>query len=85
MAMNGRDLFAQSDQQVSVLKQRIALQREAIKQAKLRGYSTAAAETIQRALHESLRAFEKRRQQVFEMLEAKRRPTVKREAEEDWS
>jgi hypothetical protein len=80
MAMkNGRDLFAQTDQQVSVLKQRIARQHEAIKQAKLRGHSTAAAETIQHTLHQSLRSFEKRRQQVFERLESKR------EAEEDWT
>ena len=78
MAMkNARDLFAQTDQQVSVLKERIARQREAIKQAKLRGHSTAAAETIQHTLHRSLRAFEKRCQQVVERLEARR------EAEED--
>ena len=78
MAMkNGLDLFAQTDQQVSVLKERIARQREAIKQAKLRGHSTAAAETIQHSLHQSLRAFEKRREQVFEKIEGKR------EAEED--
>jgi hypothetical protein len=44
---NARDLFAQTDQQVSVLKERIARQHEAIKLAKLRGHSTAAAETIQ--------------------------------------
>jgi hypothetical protein len=74
---NPRDLFAQTDHQVSELKERIARQREAIKQAKLRGHSTAAGETIQHTLHQSLRAFEKRRQQVFERLEAKR------EAEED--
>jgi hypothetical protein len=42
-----RDLFAQTDQQVSLLKERIAHQREVIKRAKLRGHSTAAAETIQ--------------------------------------
>ena len=86
MAMkNGRDFFAQTDQQVSVLKERIAQQREAIKLAKLRGHSTAAAETIQHTLHQGLRAFEQRRQQVFERLEAKQRPTVKRGAEEDWA
>ena len=73
MAMkNARDLFAQTDQQISALKERIARQREVIKRAKLSGHSTAAAETIQHTLHESLRAFEKRRQQVFERLEAKR-------------
>src|SRR5262245_8159436 len=49
--------FVQTDQQVSVLKERIARQHEAIKLAKLRGHSTAAAETIQHTLHESLRAF----------------------------
>jgi hypothetical protein len=69
---NTRDLFAQTDQQVSTLKQRIARQREVIKQAKLRGHSTAAAETIQDTLHQTLRAFEKRRQQLFERLEPKR-------------
>jgi C4-dicarboxylate-specific signal transduction histidine kinase len=83
MTMNGRDLFTKVDKQVSALKERIAQQREVIKRAKLRGHSTAAAETIQHTLHQSLRAFEQRRQQVFERLEAKR-PTVKREAEEDW-
>jgi hypothetical protein len=78
MAMkNPRDLFAQTDQRISELKERIARQREVIKQAKLRGHSTAAAETIQHTLHQTLRAFEKRRQQVFERMEAKR------EAEED--
>jgi C4-dicarboxylate-specific signal transduction histidine kinase len=71
MAMNGRDLFAKVDQQVSALKERIARQHEAIKRAKLRGHSTAAAETVQHTLHQSLRAFEKRRQQIFERLEAK--------------
>jgi hypothetical protein len=80
MATNGRDLFAKVDGQVSVLKERIARQREAIKRAKLRGHSTAAAETIQHTLHQSLRAFEKRRQQVSERLEAKQAPAVKREA-----
>jgi len=70
MAMkNAHDLFAQTDQQVGELKKRIARQHEAIKQAKLRGHSTAAAETIQHTLHQSLRAFEKRRQQLFEGLE----------------
>ena len=39
-----RDLFAKVDRQVSALKERIARQREVIKQAKLRGHSTAAAE-----------------------------------------
>jgi C4-dicarboxylate-specific signal transduction histidine kinase len=73
MAMkNARDLFAQTDQQISALKERIARQREAIKQAKLRGHSTAAAETIQHTLHQSLRAFEKRREQVFQRMEATR-------------
>ena len=74
---NMRDFFAQTDQQVSVLKERIARQREAIKHAKLRGHPTAAAETIQHTLHQSLRAFEKRRQQLFERMEPKR------EADED--
>jgi hypothetical protein len=69
---NTRDLFAQTDQQVSALKERIARQRELIKQAKLRGHSTAAAETIQDTLHQTLRAFEKRRQQLFERLGPKR-------------
>jgi len=77
MAMNGRDLFAKADRQVSALKQRIARQREVIKRAKLRGHPAAAAETLQSVLEQSLRAFEKRRQEVFERMEAKR------EAEED--
>jgi hypothetical protein len=68
---NARELFAQTDQQVSALKERIARQHEVIKRAKLRGHSTAAAETIQRTLHQSLRAFEQRRQQVFERLAAR--------------
>jgi hypothetical protein len=50
MGMNDRDLFAKTDQQVSVLKERIARQHEVIKRAKLRGHPTAAAETIQRSL-----------------------------------
>jgi hypothetical protein len=83
MAVNGRDLFAKVDGQVSVLKERIARQREAINRAKLRGHPTAAAETIQHTLHQSLRVFEKRRQQVSERLEAKQAPAVKREAEKD--
>ena len=78
-AMDGPDLFAKVDQQISALKERIARQHEVIKQAKLGGHSTAAAETIQHALHQSLRAFEKHRQQVFERMEAKRK------AEEDWN
>jgi hypothetical protein len=72
MAVNGRDLFAKADQQVSELKKRIARQHEVIKRAKLRGHSTAADETIQHTLHQTLRAFEKRRQQVFERMKAKR-------------
>jgi hypothetical protein len=71
MAMNDRDLFAKTDQQVSALKERIARQHEVIKRAKLRGHPTAAAETIQHTLHRSLRAFEKRRQQVFKRIKAK--------------
>ena len=82
MAVNGRDLFAKVDKQVSALKERIALQREVIKRAKLRGHSTAAAETIQHTLHQSLRAFEKRRQQIFERMEASRavKPSVQKKA-----
>jgi hypothetical protein len=76
--------FRQSGSASQRAQERIARQRGVIKQAKLRGHSTAAAETIQRTLHQSLRAFEQRRQQVFERLEAKQRPTLKREAEEDW-
>jgi hypothetical protein len=69
---NARALFAHTDQQVSVLKERIARQHEAIKRAKLKGHSTAAAETIQHTLHRSLRVFERCRQQAFERIEAKR-------------
>jgi hypothetical protein len=73
MAMNDRDLFAKADHQVSTLKERIARQHEAIKHAKLRGHSTAAAEAAQQALVDTLRVFEKRRRQVFEQLEPKER------------
>jgi hypothetical protein len=44
--MNESDRFAQADQQVSILKDRIAPQREAVKQAKLRGHAVALAEGI---------------------------------------
>jgi hypothetical protein len=82
MAMkNVRDLFAQTDQQVSLLKERIVRQRDVIKRAKLRGHSTAAAETIQHTLHQSLRAFEKWRQQIFERMEARRAAEGLREGE----
>jgi hypothetical protein len=69
---NARELFAQTDQQISALKERIARQREVIKRAKLSGHPTAASETIQDTLHQSLRAFEKRREQVFERMQATR-------------
>jgi hypothetical protein len=36
-----------------------------VHEIKQRGHSTAAAEMIQRTLHQSLRAFEQRRQQVW--------------------
>jgi hypothetical protein len=72
MAMNGRDLFAKADEQVSALKERIARQHETIKRAKLRGHATAPAEAAQQALVGTLRAFEKRRQHIFERLEAKK-------------
>ena len=71
MAMKDRDLFAQADQQVTALKERIARQHKAIRWAKLRGHATAPAEAAQEALVGTLRVFEKRRQQVFERLEAK--------------
>jgi hypothetical protein len=50
--------FAKTDQQVSALKEGIARQREVIKQAKLRGHSTAAAEAARQALEGTLRVFE---------------------------
>jgi hypothetical protein len=53
--MNESDRFAQADQQVSTLKDRIARQREAVKQAKqakLRGHSVALAEAAQQALEQ---------------------------------
>ena len=71
--MDERDSFAQADQQVSALRERIARHRDAMERAKQRGHSTAAAEAAQQALEQSLRVFEKRRQQVFERLEAKQR------------
>jgi hypothetical protein len=70
--MNESDRFAQADQQVSILKDRIARQREVVKQAKL-GHAVALAEAAQQALEQTLRAFEKHRQPVFERLEAKQR------------
>jgi hypothetical protein len=54
MAVNGRHLFAKVEKQVSELKERIARQREVIKRAKQKGHPTAAAETIQHTLHQSL-------------------------------
>src|SRR5262245_18772158 len=53
-------------------RERIARQHEAIKRAKLGGHPTAAAEMVQHTLHQSLRAFEKRRNQIFQRMEAKR-------------
>ena len=50
--MNESDRFAQADQQVSTLKDRIARQREAVKQAKLRGHAMALAEAAQQALEQ---------------------------------
>jgi hypothetical protein len=50
MAMKDRDLFAQADQQVTALKERIARQHEAIRRAKLRGHASAPAEAAQEAL-----------------------------------
>jgi hypothetical protein len=58
-AMNESDRFAQADQQVSILKDRIARQREAVKQAKLRGHAVALADAAQQALEQTLRAFER--------------------------
>src|SRR5258708_35976592 len=64
-AMNESDRFAQADQQVSILKDRIARQREAVKQAKLRGHAVALAEAAQQALQPTLRPLAKHRQHVF--------------------
>jgi hypothetical protein len=70
--LNARDQFAQADRRVSDLKERIARQRNALELARQRGQSTAPAESVLRALHESLRAFEKNRRLAFERMEAKR-------------
>jgi hypothetical protein len=91
-----RDHFAKADQHVSELKERIARERSVVERTKQRGHSTAASESILRALESSLRAFEKRRQVIFDRQEAKRghaiankeapltnAPVVKREAEDD--
>jgi hypothetical protein len=87
--LNARDQFARADRLVSEYKERIARQRKALQLAQQRGQSTAPAELVLRALHESLRAFEKNRQLAFQQMEAKRGPSnapaVKREAEKDWS
>jgi hypothetical protein len=92
-----RDHYAKADQHVSELKERIARQRSVVERAKQRGRSTAASESILRALESGLRAFEKHRQVIFDRQEAKRghaiagkeepltnAPAVKREAEEEW-
>ena len=85
--LNARDQFARADRLVSEYKERIARQRKALVLAQQRGQSTAPAESVLRALHQSLRAFEKNRQLAFERMEAKRgppnAPAVKREAEEE--
>jgi hypothetical protein len=72
LMLNARDQFRVADRLVSDLKERIAQQRKAIERARQRGHPTAAAESILRALHESLRAFEKHRQLTFDRLEARR-------------
>jgi hypothetical protein len=41
--MDERDSFAQADQQVSALRERITRHRDAMERAKQRGHSTAAA------------------------------------------
>jgi hypothetical protein len=92
-----REHFAQADQHVSELKERIARQRSVVERAKQRGHSTAAAESMLHALERSLRAFEKHRQVIFDRQEAKRGHAIavaeaplphaaaaRREAEEDW-
>ena len=67
-----RGHFAKADQYVSELKERIARQRSVVERARQGGHSTAAGETILRALESSLRAFEKHRQVIFERQEATR-------------
>jgi hypothetical protein len=71
--MNEQDPFAQADQHVSVLKERIANQLGAVERAKQRGHPTAAMDSILRVLEESLRVFEKHRKVIFDRQEAKRR------------
>jgi hypothetical protein len=71
-----RDHFAKADRRVSELKERIARQRGVVERAKQRGRSTTAAELMLRALENSLRAFEKHRQVIFDRQEAKPRPAV---------
>jgi hypothetical protein len=68
---NARDQIARADRLVSEYKERIARQRNALELAQQRGQATAPAESVLRALHESLRAFEKNRQAAFDRLEAK--------------
>jgi hypothetical protein len=53
--------FAQADQQVTELKERIARQRDVVERAKQRGHSTLAAESMLRALERTLCVFEKLR------------------------
>jgi hypothetical protein len=60
-----RTIFSPKPISKSVLKQRIARQREAIKQAKLRGHATAPAEAAHQALEPRIgltRASSRRRQ-----------------------
>ena len=68
--LNARDQFARADRLVSEYKERIARQRNALELARQRGQSTAPVESVLRALHESLRAFEKHRQAAFDRLNA---------------
>jgi hypothetical protein len=71
--MSELDELAKVDQKVTELKQHIARQLEVVEQAKQRGQSTAAAESILQSLEQSLRTFEKHRQVIFERQEAKRK------------
>ena len=45
--MDERDSFAQADQQVSALRERITRHRDAMERAKQRGHATAPAEAAQ--------------------------------------
>jgi predicted outer membrane protein len=70
--MNAKERFKRADQLVTAMKDRISRQRAQVERARRSGHPSASAEALQRTLEQSLNAFERHRQRVFERLEAKR-------------